>query len=412
MFLSFWHETALWKKVTFGLILGVIVGAVFGDKVTGLSILGDIFIRLIKMVMVPLIYVSIVIAIISMDDSRSLSRITIKSTALFLSTTCLAICIGVVIAYIFKPGFGIDLSALKLETFTEETRAPKDFFSFTKIVKGIIPDNALGALVTGNLLQVIFFAFFTGFTVNLLAREKPAVIRIFTIGRNIVFKMINLVLSTAPFGAFGFMAAAIGKQGLGLLSGMLMFILVFFLAIFIQYALLGLFLLLAGLSPWPFYKKSLEYQMIAISTSSSKATLPTTMRICSEKLGVSKLSSSFVLPLAAAMNMYGTAIYLGMTAVFFAQVYGVSLTGLDYGLIILTSMLSSIGVAGVPGGAIMMMPMVLGAINVPMAGIAFIAGIDRVLEMFRTALNITGDATITVIVDKSEKTLDEKVYKS
>lgn len=412
MFLKFWKQTVLWKKVAAGLVLGIIVGAIVGEKAACLSLLGEIFIRLIKMVMIPLIYVSVVIAIINVDDPKSLSRITIKSVTLFLFTTCFAICIGIGVTYFFKPGIGLDLSALKSETFRVDPSANKSALSFIGLVRGVIPDNALGAMVTGNLLQVIFFAFFTGFTVNLLDKEKPVIIKGFTVARNIVFKMINLVLGTAPFGAFGFIAAVVGTQGLSVLNGMLMFILVFFLAIFIQYLLFGVFIYLGGLSPLPFYKKSFEYQILAISTSSSKATLPTTMRVCAERLGVSKTSSSFVLPLGAAINMDGMAIYLGMCALFFAQAYGVQLQGMDYLLIVLASTLGSIGAAGLPGGSMMMMPMVLATINVPIEGIAFIAGIDRILDMFRTALNITGDATITLIVDKSEKTLNEKIYNS
>lgn len=412
MVLKLWKETVLWKKVALGLVLGIIVGAIFGDKVAGLSLLGDIFIRLVKMVMVPLIYVSVVIAIVGMDDTRSLSRIALKSVVLYLSTTCFAICIGIGVSYLLKPGLGIDLTSLKMDSFIGNTAVDKSGLSFAKIIKEIIPDNALGALVSGNLLQVIFFAFFTGFTVNLLAQEKPIIVRGFDIARNIVFKMINLVLATAPFGAFGFTAAVVGTQGLKVLSGMAMLMLAFFIAVFIQYLLFGVFIYLAGLSPIAFYKKSLEYQMLAISTSSSKATLPTTMRICSERLGVSKVSSSFVLPLGAAINMDGLAIYLGVCALFFAQVYGVPLSGVDYLLIILASTLGSIGGAGLPGGGMMMLPMVLATVHVPIEGIAFIAGIERVLDMFRTALNISGDVAVTLIVDKSEGTLDEKAYHS
>lgn len=408
--ITFWKKTALWKKVSAGLILGILVGAIFGEKVANLSLLGEIFIRLIKMVMAPLIYISVVIAIISADDTRALSRITLKSTALFILTTCFAVCVGISATYFFKPGSGINLSSLKSDGAFSATNSPG--LNFYTIVKQLIPDNALGALITSNLLQIIFFAVFTGITINLLDKEKAIMIKAFTISRNILFKMIDLVIGTAPFGAFGFMAAAVGFQGLGILKGMILFVGVFFLAIFIQYVLFGIFIYLAGLSPLIFYKKSIEYQILALSTSSSKATLPTTMRICSEKLGVSKLSSSFVLPLGAAMNMDGTALYLGICSLFFAQAYGVPLSGIDYLLIVLASTLGSIGVAGIPGGSMMMMPMVLATIHVPIDGIAFIAGIDRILDMFRTALNISGDATITLIVDKSEGTLNEKIYNS
>lgn len=411
MLLKFWRDIVLWKKVTIGLVLGIIAGAVFGEKVANLGLLGEIFIRLVKMIMVPLIYVSIVLAITNMEDSKSLSRMTFKSVIFFVCTTCFAICIGIGVGYFCKPGVGVDLSTMKAN-FSGILPADKTPLSVVKLVREVIPDNALGAIVTGNLLQVIFFAFFTGFTVNLLNNEKSTIIKGFTIARNIVFKMIDLVLDVAPFGAFGFTAAVVGTQGLNVLSGMIMLVLVFLLGVVIQYVLFGIFISLSGLSPFIFYRKSVGYQMIAFSTSSSKATLPTTMRICSEKMGISKISSSFVLPLGAVINMDGTAVYLGTCSLFFAQVYGISLSGIDYLLIILASTLGSIGAAGIPGGGMMMLPMVLSTVNVPIEGIAFIAGIERVLDIFRTVLNITGDAAITLLVDKTEGTLDENVYNS
>ena len=179
----------------------------------------------------------------------------------------------------------------------------------------------------------------------------------------------------------------------------------------VQYIIFGVLIAIFGrLSPFPFYRKSLEYQALAFSTSSSKATLPTTMDVCLNKMGISKNSTSFVLPLGAAINMDGMAIYLGICTMFFVQIYGIQLTTVDYIIIMLTSTLGSIGAAGIPGGTLIMLPMVLSALNLPIEGIAFIAGIDRVLDMMRTTINITGDATITLIIDSSEGTLNKKLY--
>ncbi len=406
---KFWMKTPLWKRVTAGLVLGIVAGLILGPKAEVFGLFGEIFIRLVKMIMVPLIYVSIVIAITSIEDMKVLTRIIAKSLSIFLTTTCFAICIGIGVAYVLKPGVGIDLQYLKPGDFAVDAIGKKTM-SVAGVIRDLIPDNALQALVTAHLLQVIFFAFFTGFTINLLNKEKSKIVKGFALGRSIVFKMIDLILELAPLGAFGCTAALIGAHGIGILSGMAMLLASFFLAIALQYLMFGVFIALAGLSPKAFYKKSFEYQLLALSTSSSKATLPTTMRVCSEKLGISKGSTSFVLPLGAAINMDGMAIYLGICALFFAQAYGVQLSGMDYVLIVLASTLGSIGGAGVPSGSIVMMPMVLSAVNIPLEGIAFIVGIDRILDMFRTTLNITGDAAVTLIVDKSEGSLDEEVY--
>jgi len=409
--LNFWTELSLWKKVTIGLVLGIITGLVFGEKAANLKIIGEIFMRLIQMVIVPLIYISIVTAIINVEDTSKLSRITIKAFVLFILTTCVAVAVGLILTSLFNPGGSIDPQMLSLKALGESA-AEVNVLSPSKVMKDIIPENALNALVSGNLLQVIFFSFFTGFVINLLSAERKTMVKVFSLGFKIVFKMIEMILKLAPYGAFGFAAAIVGEQGVNVLQSLGALMLVFLLVIVVQYLVFGVFILFSGLSPLPFYKKSIAYQALAFSTSSSKATLPTTMRVCSEKMGISKTNTSFVLPLGAAINMNGTSIYLGVCALFFAQIYNIDLTLMDYILIIFTSTLGSIGAAGVPCGSIIMLPMVLSSINVPIEGIALIVGIDRVLDMFRTTLNITGDAAVTLMVDRSEGTLDEKIYYS
>ena len=407
---KFWTEALLWKKVMIGLVIGIITGLIFQEKAAQLRPIGEIFMRLIKMVIVPLIYISIVNALINVEDTSKLTRITVKAVILFVFTTCFAAVIGIVLSHFLKPGGGLELQALGLQEF--DRAASGNAVTFTKIIKDVIPDNALNALVSGRLLQVVFFSFFTGFVINLLGADREVLIRAFGLGFRIVFKMIELVLKFAPFGAFGFAAAVIGVQGLGVLQSLGALMIVFFLAVFVQYLLFGVFILFTGVSPMPFYKKSLEYQVLALSTSSSKATLPTTMRVCAEKLGISQFSTSFVLPLGAAINMDGLSIYLGVCAIFFAQIYNVDLTTLDYVMIMFTSTLGSIGGAGMPSGGIIILPMVLASINVPIEGIALIIGIDRILDMFRTTLSITGDATITLMVDQLEGNLNKKLYYS
>jgi Na+/H+-dicarboxylate symporter len=399
----------LWKQVFIGLVAGIIVGAIFGEKASYIKPLGDIFIRLIQMIIVPLIFLSLVSGLTGMTDKTALSRVTIKATAICLITTALAITIGIGTAILFEPGIGISVSALHEGTFV----LPKveRTFDINTIISDAIPNNALSALVSGHILQVVFFSIFTGIILNMLGKEGEPMIHALKTSAKLVFKMISVIMHFAPYGAFALTASVIGKQGLSALENLATLVLTFISAMTIQYLIFGLLIMIfARLSPLPFYKKSLEYQAIAFSTSSSKATLPTTMNVCYNKLGISKNNTSFVLPLGAAINMVGMSIYLGLCTMFFVQIYGINLTATDYAIIMLTSTLGSIGAAGIPGGTLIMLPMVLSAINLPIEGIAFIAGIDRILDMTRTTINITGDATITLIVDSSEGTLDKKLY--
>lgn len=406
---KFWNKVEFWQKITAGLILGVIVGVIFGKDAVILKPIGDVFIRLIKMIIVPMIYLSIVIGMTGIQDSASLSRLSIKSIIAFLLTTSFAIVIGFTTAHILKPGVGISLESLGFAG-TPPREAPAGFDALS-LLYDAIPDNALNALVSGKLLQVVFFSFFTGIIINQLGKEKVLIVRGFQLAAKVVFKMIHLILKLAPYGAFSLTASIVGTQGIGAVQNLGMLVFSLITAMSVQYVIFGIMILVfVRVSPMPFYRKSLEYQSLAFSTSSSKATLATTMDVCSNKLGISKNSTSFVLPLGAAINMDGMAIYLGICALFFAQAYNIDLNTVDYFLIILTSTLGSIGAAGMPSGTIIMLPMVLSSVNIPIEGVAFIAGIDRILDMMRTTLNITGDAAITLLIDASEGTLNKTIY--
>ncbi|MFV9875794.1 MAG: dicarboxylate/amino acid:cation symporter [Rickettsiales endosymbiont of Dermacentor nuttalli] len=399
----------LWQQVTLGLILGVVFGVLVKDKAILYYIkpIGDIFINMIKMIIVPLIFLSLVSGITSMSDPSSIGRIGFKAVVSYLLTTTFAIIIGLSTAILLKPGHGISLHFDNLSTNT----APIAQFDLTKFLVDIVPTNAVATLAGNNMLQVVFFAIFTGLTLNAMSSEGSKMINFFNLFAKLIFRMINIVMSFSPYGAFALTAWVVGTQGLEVLNSLFKLVMSVILGMSLQYLIFGLLILIfARISPIPFYKKSLEYQTIAFSTSSSKATLPTTMRVCTEQLGISKSNTSFVLPIGASMNMDGMAIYLGMCALFFAQATGTHLQPNDYMMIILTATLGSIGAAGIPGGSMVMLPMVLSSVHLPIEGVALIAGIDRILDMVRTTINLTGDATITLIIDKSEGTLDEKVY--
>lgn len=397
----------LWHKVTIGLIAGIIFGIYASDKVIYIKPIGDIFLNMIKMIIVPLIFFSLVSGITSISDPASLGRIGIKACLAYLLTTSFAILIGISIALLMKPGFGITLPISN-----NITSQPN--FSFINMIVDIVPQNAIGALATGtNMLQVVFFAIFTGITLVKMGSSGKNLVNLSQTIAKFIFKMISIIIEFSPYGAFALTAWIVGTQGTEILYSLAKLICAIFTAMIVQYIFFGIFIKVFGkLSPYPFFRKSLEYQAVAFSTSSTKATLATTMRVCNERMGVSGSSTSFVLPLGAAMNMDGIAIYLSIAAIFFAQATGTTLELNDYLIIMITTTVGSIGGAGIPGASIIMLPMVLSAINLPIEGIALLVGIDRIIDMVRTTISITGDATVTLIIDKSEGNLNEETYYS
>lgn len=401
----------LWQKVLVGLALGVFLGLILKENVVYLKPFGDLFIRLIKMIIVPLIFFAIVGGITSAQNSEILGRVGLKATFAYISTTIFAVIIGLSIGSFFKPGSGILLD------FDSSSTGLPEGTSITNLMNTIleiVPDNAIGAMAQGSILQVVFFALFTGITINKLdSRSSKKIIDIIQVSSNLVFKMVHLIIQLSPLAACALTAWVIGFQGLEILTNLIKLVLCAYLAFGVQYIIFGIMIYaFTKLSPKYFFRKSLEYQTISFSTSSSKAALPTTIKVCQEKLGISKFSSSFVLPLGASINMDGIAIYITICALFFAQATGKVLGITDYSIIILTGTLGSIGGAGIPGGTIVMLPMVLGAVGLPIEGIALIAGIDRIIDMMRTTISITGDAAVTLCIDHSEGLLDKKKYES
>ncbi len=396
----------LWHKVTLGLILGVVFGILCPAYVDYIKPIGTIFLRFIKMVITPMIFFSLVAGITSMNDPSSLGRVGTKATFAFLLTTCFAVVFGLGVALVLKPGEGVYVDLGQATHVAEKVNF--DIFEF---IINIVPDNALASFLGGNILQVVFFAIFTGVTINKMGAAAASVKSLCQAISKLVLKMINIIIQFSPYGAFSLTAWVIGTQGVGVLLALSKLVFAVVIAMAMQYLIFGLLILVfCRISPIPFYKKSLHYQVLAFSTSSSKATLPTTMEVCKEELGVSDSSVSFILPLGASINMDGFAINLALTAVFFAQMIGADLQFSDYMLIVLTATLGSIGGAGIPGASLIMLPMVLSSVNLPIEGVAILAGVDRILDMLRTTINITGDATITLIVDHSEGTFDKEKY--
>lgn len=403
---KYWFGLKLWQKVLIGMVLGILAGHYLEDDAQMLKPFGTVFVNMIKMVVVPLVFFSILNGISSIGDANTFGRIGGKAALMYLCTTMIAITIGLSFATYFEPGVGLNI-------VLTDTQNSNEVQPLSKILMELIPPNPFDAMAKGNTVQVVVFAFFTGFALILIGDRGKEVKDFVVSATHLVFKMIELVIKLTPYGVFAIMTWVVGHYGLDVVLSLGKFVTVVVGALATQYLIYGILLLFVGrLNPIPFYKNMIETQAVAFATISSKATLPTAMKELRMKVGVSKQSSSFILPLGAAMNMDGVSIYLGICTVFFAQIIGMELSWMQYGIIMLTATVGSIGAAGFPGGSMVMMGMVLTSVGLPIEGISLILGVDRFLEMIRTVINITGDCTVTVLVDSWEKTLNKKVYYS
>ncbi len=410
------------------ILLGLVAGAVAGSLVNALAgaagaalvtayvkPVGTLFIRLITMIAAPLVLASLVVGAASISDPRKLGRIGGKTLVLYLATTALAITIGLVLANLLRPGAGVpdDVSARLLEGYQEQAAARIERAEDLSVVDqllALVPTNPFEALATGNMLQIVVFALIVGVALTLIpvAKAEP-VIRFFDGFTDVLIKIVELVMRGAPYGVFALIAAVTAEFGFGILGALGWYALAVVLGLALH--LFGVYGSMLGLlargkmSPGRFFRAMASVQLLAFSSSSSAATLPLNMETVRDRLGVSDRVTSFVLPLGATVNMDGTALYQGVAAVFIAQVYGLSLSLADQAAIVLTATLASIGTAAVPGAGIVMLVIVLKAVGVPIEGIALIFGIDRLLDMCRTVVNVTGDATVAVVVAASEDEL-------
>ncbi len=403
--ISWWKHMALWKKIFIGLCLGLIVGLLFKDVALMLKPLGTLFINLIKMLIVPLIFVTLVTGITSMEDLSKMRRIGIKTFCIYLVTTAIAVAIGLAFGVVFEPGSGV---ALSNTTAIVAKNAPP----LIDTLLALITTNPVESLAKGDILQIIFFAIFLGISISMAGEKGKPVAAFFESFSEIMFKMTEIVISFAPIGVFGLMAWVSASYGVDVLVSLAKVIVCVYIACLVHMAVTmgGGIAFIARLNPIKFFKGMASAQTVAFTTTSSSGTLPVTTSNVIHNLGVSKPIASFVLPLGATINMDGTAIYQGICAVFVAQAFGIDLSFANYMTIILTATLASIGTAGVPGAGLIMLSLVLTSVNLPLEGIAIIAGIDRILDMARTTVNITGDAMTAVIVAKGEGELDEKIY--
>ncbi|WP_339489043.1 dicarboxylate/amino acid:cation symporter [Pseudomonas sp. EL_65y_Pfl2_R95] len=405
--LGLWKRLQLWHKILIGLVLGVATGAIFKQDALVLAPIGTLFLNAIKMLIVPLVFVSLVAGITSMQDSAKLGRISIKTIAIYMVTTAFAVSIGLLFGAVFTPGEGLNMVASGQE-------AAKEAPSLVSILVGLVPSNPVTAFAEGNVLQIIVFAIALGVSMNVVGEKAAPAIKLFDSLAETLYKLTDLIMGFAPYGVFALIAGVVGSHGAEVLLPLAQVIGVIYLASIAHVLLVygGLIGLLARLSPMRFLRGIAPALAVAFSTSSSSGTLPVSIECARKNLGVSQGVAGFVLPVGATINMDGTAIYQGVLALFIAQAFGVDLSAGQYMMIILTATLASIGTAGIPGAGLIMLGLVLTAAGLPLEGVALIAGIDRILDMARTTVNVAGDLMTTTLVGRSENELDVEIYNS
>ncbi|HUE91673.1 dicarboxylate/amino acid:cation symporter [Pseudomonas sp.] len=405
--LGFLRRMPLWQQILIGLGLGVLTGVLFKADALVLAPIGALFLNAIKMLIVPLVFVSLVAGITAMSDSAKLGRISVKTIAIYLVTTAFAVSIGLLFGALFTPGEGMNMVASAAQ---ETKQAP----SLVQILVGLVPSNPVAAFAEGNILQIIVFAIALGVSMNLIGEKAAPAVKLFDSLAEVFYKLTDLVMRCAPIGVFALIAGVVASHGIEVLLPLAGVIGVIYLASITHMLLVygGLLAVLARLSPLRFFKGAAPALAVAFSTSSSAGTLPVSIECARKNLGVSQGVAGFVLPVGATINMDGTAIYQGVLALFIAQAFGVDLNAGQYLMIILTATLASIGTAGVPGAGLIMLGLVLTSVGLPLEGVALIAGIDRILDMARTTVNVAGDLMTTTLVGSSEKELDREIYNS
>ncbi len=409
----------LTQKVIIALVLGILCGLILnttgqgGDGTWGqiylvdgvFKVIGALFVNALKMLVVPLVIFSLIPGIVGIGDLSLLGRVGIKAFALYVCTTAVAIATAIVTAASF--GIGSGMRAPEHSGFSGREAPP-----LTDVIIDIVPSNPIAAMANGDMLAIIFFAIIFGISLLAVAKESPDVVRLIEQLNTVMMKMVTLIMHFAPYAVFCLIAKAIAAMGFALLVQLLDYFLVL-VGVLLLHGLFTLPLALkvfTGLNPIVFLRKMRTAQLFAFSTASSAATIPVTMRTVQSRLGVDRSISSFTVPLGATINMDGTAMMQGVATVFIANLYGVDLGLSGYLTVVVMAVLASIGTAAVPGVGLIMLTMVFAQVNLPIEGIGLILGIDRLLDMVRTAVNVTGDATVSSIVATGEKKMDHGIF--
>jgi len=410
---------SLTTKVLIGMALGIVLGLVF--NLTGLNatgnfsneyivnglfhVIGQMFVNLLKMLVVPLVFFSLICGVCGIGDIRLLGRVGGKSFALYMLTTALAIATAIAIATTLKIGKGLDLA-------TNAAFLGREAPSFSQVFIDIIPSNPISAMANGDMLAVIFFSIMVGVSMLMLGEKARTFVEGAEIANEIMMKMVNIIMALAPYAVFVLIAKAVANLGLDLLFSLSGYVLVLVGALMFHLfiTLMVVLKVFSGLNPLIFLRKIRSVQVFAFSTASSNAAIPVTLRTTTKRLGINNSVASFTVPFGATINMDGTAIMQGVATVFVANIYGIELGVNGYLTVILMSILASIGTAGVPGVGLIMLSMVFAQVGLPIEGIGLVLGVDRLMDMIRTAVNVSGDAAVSTIVAQSEGKIDTSVY--
>jgi proton glutamate symport protein len=406
------QDFKIYAKIFLGLGLGIVAGLLVGQRIELFYPVGRIFITLIKMIVVPLVFASLLVGTASISDIRKLGRIGLRTLLFYVLSTMLAVSIGLAFANVFKPGSTItpEIQNQLLQNYQQEA-AGKISISVEKppllemIIK-TIPENPVRALADGNMLQIIFFALIAGIAVTSLADDRKQIIIKFFEGVNdISIRLVQMIMKLAPYGVFALISFVIGKYGSAMILTLLNYFLVTLAALAFHQVLFNSAVIrfMTAMKVKEFWRGIYPAMLVSFSTSSSNATLPVSIDCAEKNLKVKPEIASFVLPLGATINMNGTAIYQGISAVFIAAVYGLPLTLGDQITIIFTATLAAVGTAGAPQVGVIMLTMVLQSVGIPLEGIALILGVERFLDMARTVVNITGDISCACYIDYKER---------
>ncbi|MGP4714311.1 dicarboxylate/amino acid:cation symporter [uncultured Psychrobacter sp.] len=414
-----WKNMGLTGKIIVAMVLGIILGLginYFGLNAEGsfvntyftngfLAIIGKLFVNSLKMLVVPLVLISLICGVCGIGDIRLLGRIGTKTFMIYMMTTALAIATAIGLGILFGIGKGMDVAT---EAEFEAAAAPPllDVFS------NIIPSNPISAMANGDMLSIIFFAVLIGISILMVGKPAKGLVQSLELINEVILKMVTIIMNLAPYGVFALLTKAMAELGLDLIWSLLGYVavLVGSLAFHFFITMMIVLKLFSRLSIKTFLAKMREVQIFAFSTSSSNATIPITLRTVTKRMGVDNSVASFTVPFGATINMDGTAIMQGTATIFIANVYGIDLGVTEYLTVILMSVLASIGTAGVPGVGLIMLSMVFSQVGLPIEGIGLILGVDRILDMLRTAVNVGGDAAVTTIVAKSENKMNVAIY--
>ncbi len=409
----------LTTKVLLAMAAGIILG--LGINVLGLAaegsflqfyfidglfnIIGKIFVNALKMLVVPLVLLSLISGVCGIGDIRLLGRIGSKAFVLYMLTTAVAIASALAVAGVL--GIGKGMNAQSTATF-EGAEAP----ALSEVLINIVPSNPISAMAQGEMLSIIFFSILVGISLLMVGKKAENLMTGVEVANEVMMKMVGIIMSLAPYAVFCLLAKAMAQLGLDLFVQLIGYVLVliFVLLLHLFVTLQATLVVFSGLNPLTFLKKMRNTQVFAFSTSSSNATIPVTLRTVVQRLGVDRSVASFTVPFGATINMDGTAIMQGVATVFIANIYGVELGVGGYLTVIVMSVLASVGTAGVPGVGLIMLSMVFTQVGLPLEGIGLILGVDRLLDMVRTAVNVSGDGVVSAIVAKSEGKLDQSIY--